>query len=84
MATEIPVTITGFASTDEKDKHGKKRVQEVEDYLISMIKELADANKMQMEAEKFVKVKIGGETAEFGDDLKDNRRVTVSYEAPSK
>ncbi len=84
LATEIPVTITGFASTDEKDKHGKKRVEEVETYLISMIKELAVANNMQLAAEDFVKVKIGGETAEFGDDLKDNRRVTVSYDAPSK
>lgn len=83
VATEIPVILTGYSSADGNAdynlKLAKRRVAAVKAFLIESIGFYAEANKITLNANEMVKTEEAGETSNFGNDLSNNRRVTISY-----
>ena len=83
VATQIPVILTGYSSADGNAdynlKLAKRRVAAVKAFLIESINFYADANKITLKADEMVKSEEAGETSNFGNNLSNNRRVTISY-----
>jgi GH18 family chitinase/outer membrane protein OmpA-like peptidoglycan-associated protein len=84
VATEIPVILTGYSSSDGNAEYNlklaKKRVAAVKAFLIESIGFYAEANKISINANEMIKTEAaGGETQNFGNNLSNNRRVTISY-----